>query len=57
MIGKIFSKKFVINHPNFKELIDGYIPLWKDGYKGTGVRPQQITEHKEKWEKLERLLD
>ncbi|MGY0288674.1 MAG: hypothetical protein ACUX7D_08005 [Candidatus Methanodesulfokora washburnensis] len=51
-----FLKKFVINQPNFKELIDGYIPVWKDGYKGTSVRPQQIAEHKEKWEKLKRLL-
>jgi hypothetical protein len=46
----------VINQPNFKELIDGYIPVWKDGYKGTSVRPQQIAEHKEKWEKLRKLL-
>jgi hypothetical protein len=46
----------VVNSPNFSELIDGYIPKWKDGYEGTGVKPEQITQHKEKWDKVEKLL-
>lgn len=42
--------------PKPKELIDGYIPKWKDGYVGTGVRPNQINQHKERWDKVEQLL-
>ena len=51
-----FLKNFVINNPKLQELIDGYIPLWKDGYEGTGIKPNQIVQHKEKWNKLEELL-
>jgi hypothetical protein len=53
---QVFLKNFVINNPKLQELIDGYIPLWKDGYKGTGIKPNQIVQHKEKWNKLEELL-
>ncbi|MGC9086921.1 MAG: hypothetical protein ACP5IT_12080 [Thermoproteota archaeon] len=53
---KEFLKNFVVNRPDPPELIDGYIPKWKDGYMGTGVRPEQITQHKEKWDKVEKLL-
>jgi hypothetical protein len=42
--------------PKLKELIDGYIPKWKDGYVGTSVRPNQINQHKERWDKVEQLL-
>jgi len=51
-----FLNNFVINNPNFKQLIDNYIPQWKDGYVGTSVRPHQIVQHKEKWDKVEKLL-
>jgi hypothetical protein len=51
-----FLKKFVTNNSKFQELIDGYIPLWKDGYSGTSVRPHQISQYKERWNKLEKLL-
>jgi hypothetical protein len=46
----------VVNSPNLSELIDGYIPKWKDEYVGTAVKPEQITQHKEKWDKVEKLL-
>jgi hypothetical protein len=51
-----FLKNFVINNPKFQELIDGYIPRWKGGYVGTGIKPNQIVQRKEKWNKLEELL-
>ncbi|MGQ9468895.1 MAG: hypothetical protein ACUVTD_03595 [Nitrososphaerales archaeon] len=51
-----FLKNHVINRPNFDELIDNYIPRWKDGFIGCSVRSDTIIQHKEKWEKLERLL-
>ena len=47
-----FLKKYVINDPKFNRLIEGYIPRWKDGYIGAIVKPGQISQHKEKWEKL-----
>ncbi|MEM0235752.1 hypothetical protein [Thermofilum sp.] len=51
-----FLKKHVISNPKLDQIIEGYIPRWKDGYIGTSVRPHRIIEHKEKWEKLVRLL-
>ena len=27
-------------------------PTWSDGFVGAGVKPSQINQHKEKWEKL-----
>ncbi|MEM3190452.1 MAG: hypothetical protein QW454_05480 [Candidatus Bathyarchaeia archaeon] len=51
-----FLKKHVISNPKLDQIIEGYIPRWKDGYVGTSVRPHQIIEHKEKWEKQVRLL-
>jgi len=53
---KDFLKAHVLHHPKFYQLLEGYIPQWKDKYKGTSVRPHQIIQHKEKWEKLEKLL-
>ncbi|MEM2430202.1 MAG: hypothetical protein QW779_06690 [Nitrososphaerales archaeon] len=38
------------------EIIEGYIPQGKDEYIGAGVSSHQIIEHKEKWEKVVRLL-
>jgi len=51
-----FLKSYVVNRSTFGKLIDGYIPVGKDGYKGAGVLPEQITQHSEKWEKLELML-
>jgi len=51
-----FLKNFVVNNINLKQLIDGYIPQWKDGFIGTSIRPHQIAQHKDKWDKLEKLL-
>jgi tyrosine-protein phosphatase YwqE len=51
-----FLKNFVVNNPNLSELIDNYIPNWKDNYKGVGVKPKDIIQHKERWDKIEKLL-
>ena len=51
-----YLKKHVIPNPKVKRLIDGYIPEWKDGWIGTSIKPHQVLQHKEKWEKLERKL-
>jgi len=54
---KDFIQKYVIIYNDkFDKLIDGYIPQWKDGYKGAGVCPHQIVQHKERWDKMVRLL-
>jgi hypothetical protein len=46
----------VVNRPDPPDLIDGYIPKEKDGYMGAGVRPEQIVQHKERWDKVEKIL-
>ena len=51
-----FLKNFVVKNPNLSELIDNYIPKWKDNYKGVGVKPKDIIQHKERWDKIEKLL-
>jgi hypothetical protein len=51
-----FLTRFVVNQPNLEKLIDGYIPQYKDGYIGACVKPQQIAQHKERWDKVEKLL-
>jgi len=51
-----FLNNFVINAPKFKQLKDNYIPQWTDGYEGAVVRPNQIVQHKERWDKVEELL-
>ena len=38
------------------QIIEGYIPKWKDGYIGTGIKPHMIREHLEKWDKIKRKL-
>ena len=53
---KEYLKKNVIGEPTFDTLIDGYIPRWKDGYKGANVHPKQIAQHKEAWQKLNDAL-
>ena len=33
------------------------IPIWKDGYQGMGTKPEMIKEHKEKWNKITRMVE
>jgi len=54
---KIFLESHVINRPSFDKLIDNYIPKYKDGWTGTGIKPDQIFQHKEKWEKIVSILE
>ncbi|MDW8008468.1 MAG: hypothetical protein RMK67_02755 [Chloroflexota bacterium] len=51
-----FVTAHVLPRPGLAHLEQGYIPVWKDGYRGTGVRPDQIGDHREKWDKIVRLL-
>ena len=51
-----YLKKYILNSKNFDRLENGYIPVWQDGYKGTSVRPEQVMEHKERWDKLIKIL-
>ncbi len=51
-----FVSAHVLHRPGLDRLEQGYIPLWKDGYKGAGVRPSQIAQHRERWDKIARLL-
>jgi hypothetical protein len=38
--------------------IDKYnMPIWKDGYKGTGIKANQIEKFKDKWNKIEKLIN
>ena len=37
-------------------LNDQLIPTWKDGFVGMSIRPQQVQEYREKWEKVHELL-
>lgn len=38
------------------KITENNIPIWKDGYKGTGIRPQMISEHKEQWDKIKEMV-
>jgi len=49
---KQFIDENVRRDPKLAYIDENYCPTWKDGYVGTGVRPDQIVTHKEKWEKL-----
>jgi len=51
-----FLSKHIKGHPKLDKIEDGYIPVWKDGYKGTVIKPEQIAEYKERWDKLEAKL-
>jgi hypothetical protein len=58
---KQFIDRYIRSDPKLVSKLDyiddNYCPVWKDGYVGCSVRPHQILEHKEKWEKLIRKLE
>ncbi len=31
-------------------------PIWKDGWRGMNVKPHQIAEHKDRWDKIKSIL-
>jgi hypothetical protein len=33
------------------------IPIRTDGYQGTGIKPEMLKEHKEKWNKIRKVLE
>ena len=33
-----------------------YMPTWKDGYQGMGIKPKMIEEYKERWDKIENIV-
>ena len=47
MTGKIKSGEVSID--------DKYMPTWKDGYQGMGIKPKMIEQHKERWDKIENI--
>lgn len=51
-----FLDKYFKPHKSFKEILEGHIPVWVDGYKGIGIMPNQVEEYKEKWEKITQIL-
>jgi hypothetical protein len=56
-----YACSVVDEDPRTWELRDGYIPVWKSRsseYRrpGVNVPPDEISQHKEKWEKLTSLL-
>jgi hypothetical protein len=32
------------------------MPTWKDGYQGMGIKPEGIKEHKERWDKIAKMV-
>ena len=50
--------KYIEKLPKFSGLLaNGYTPTWNGGkYKGTGVKPEMIGQHSEKWEKLDAMI-
>lgn len=52
-----YLDKYVRGADNLEELKDDITPIWKDGTSGQGVLVSEIVQHKEKWNKLTRLLD
>jgi hypothetical protein len=51
-----YLREFVRGAGDLEDIVLSFISKWKDRTVGQGVLPKEITEHKEKWEKLTRLL-
>lgn len=32
-------------------------PIWRDGYQGTGIKPEMVKQHKEQWNRIRRVLE
>ena len=49
-----YLREYILNNPGLDRLEDGYIPIWKGGvgYRGSGVTPERVAKHREKWDKL-----
>ena len=55
-----FAKKVIADHPQNRIVLDKHnVLVWKDQlnakgqpYLGTGVKPEQIKEYKEQWDKI-----
>ncbi|GAH96751.1 unnamed protein product, partial [marine sediment metagenome] len=37
-------------------ITENNIPIWKDGWQGMAIRPQMISEHKERWGKIKEMV-
>ena len=44
-------------NPDFVELKDGYIPMWKHGLEGMGLEVPDVSHLKERWDKLDKILN
>jgi hypothetical protein len=61
---RAFVKSLMRKHPDKRIEIDSEnVPVWKTQvkggkpYKGTGINVTDVDQHKEKWEKIARLLE
>jgi hypothetical protein len=47
-----YINKYVRPEGRGVRIDENYCPTWKDGYIGTSVKPNEISKHKEAWDKL-----
>jgi hypothetical protein len=55
-------KKFILEllDENIKaksvKISDEYVPIWSDGYHGTGIKANHLIRFKDRWNKIEKMV-
>ena len=52
-----YLDEYVRGGSDLKEMRDNITPIWDDGTTGQMIEVKEVVQHKEKWNKLARLLE